>query len=756
MTRRASKTSTQVNTSSATLLLFPLLLSVATLCVAQPSLAQDKLPSATASRPAHTEKIDETYSFPFGRGNIALPGNASVEGRGFLDSSTFPNAAYCGHCHQQAYREWRQSLHSNSFRTPFYGKSVEVLIRAKGIAYARYCDSCHNPNAVLSGALDTKSKVDRSFDSDGLTCMTCHSIQSVEPKLGNGSYVMGVPAVMVDKQGNRIPGIVPDAEILAHLNRHAKAVMQDIYRQPEFCSACHKASLPPELNGYEWLRSFTPYDEWQDSMFSHQTPLTFYQADYASCQDCHMKQEVISQPYPGSKGAAFASHRWLAGNTAVPFNYGYDEQLDKTIAFLKIGNYIGIDLFGIRAANSEQMPAPVGTEPVNLSPGEVVQAYVVIQNKGIGHSLIPELRDLYEAWVHFSVKDASGATIYEGGFLEPDGTLDPHAHSFINRPIDAAGNFIDDHTVWNEHAEGYDNTIQSGHSALVRYQFRIPEKFNGPLTITAAIDYRHFRQSYLNFVLGKDHPAYPVVELASRSYPFSLGLNLPPKSLPSDDPEWMRWNNLGIALLDVQRFDEAEQAFERVVHLRPDYKDGYVNLALAYIQLEKLAEARTQLAKSLLLQPNDARATYYMALVERHDNHVDAEIGDLEKVIAQYPLCRDARRDLGVAYDEQHRTKEALAQFQALQGIDPDDLTAHVHLAGLYRRVGLAKEANEEEAQYNKERADPAAPSYSPDTLRKYPDILIESLPWHVHTDMTPSNELTTGPAEKPLAETPK
>ena len=37
-----------------------------------------------------------------------------------------------------------------------------------------------------------------------------------------------------------------------------------------------------------------------------------------------------------------------------------------------------------------------------------VQAYVVIQNKNIGHSLIPEVRDLYEAWVEFTVKDAAG------------------------------------------------------------------------------------------------------------------------------------------------------------------------------------------------------------------------------------------------------------------------------------------------------------------------------------------------------------
>lgn len=684
------------------------------------------------------------------------PETVSAHTGSSVDPRAFPSAAYCGHCHQQAYSEWRQSVHANSFRTRFYRASEDILISSKGIAASKYCDQCHNPLAVLSGTLNTNSNIDHSFDEDGVSCMTCHSVQSVEPKFGNGSYVMGVPSEMVDEQGNRIPGIVPDAEILAHLDRHAKAVMQDIYRQPEFCSACHKASLLPELNGYKWLRSFTPYDEWQDSMFSQQNPLTFYQADYASCQDCHMKQEVISQPDAGIKGSTFASHRWLAGNTAVPFNYGYNEQLDKSIAFLKSGNYIGIDLFGLKAADSEQMPTPVSTEPVNLSGGEVVQAYVVIQNKGIGHSFIPELRDLYEAWVHFSVKDASGATVYESGFIEPDGTLDSRAHSFINRPVDAAGNFIDNHMVWSEHAEGYDNTIQSGHSSLIRYQFRIPEHFESPLTITAAVDYRHFRQSYLNFVLGNDHPAYPVVELASRSQTFHLGANLPSELAPIGDPAWMRWNNLGIALLDVQRFDDAEQAFKQVIHLRPEYKDGYVNLALAYIQLERLAEARTQLAKALLLQPNDARALYYMALVERHDNHVDAEIGDLEKAVAQYPLCRDVRRDLGVAYDEQHRTKDALIQFQTLQGIDPDDLVAHLHLAGLYRRMGLAKEANEEEAQYNKESADPAAPPYSPDTLRKYPDILIESLPWHVHNDMTPTSELTTEPAEKPLEQAPK
>ena len=57
------------------------------------------------------------------------------------------------------------------------------------------------------------------------------------------------------------------------------------------------------------------------------------------------------------------------------------------------------------------MIAPLGSVPFKLTPNETVQAMVVIQNKNIGHSLIPEVRDLYEAWVEFTVKDAAGEEI---------------------------------------------------------------------------------------------------------------------------------------------------------------------------------------------------------------------------------------------------------------------------------------------------------------------------------------------------------
>jgi hypothetical protein len=696
----------------------------------------DAATNEATARKAYADNVRETYNYPFGKGKLSTPGNAAVVGDDFLEPSAFLNAEYCGHCHQEAYHQWRQALHSNSFRTPFYRQSVNIVLRTKGIEFARHCDSCHNPIAVLAGAMNPNSTVDRMFDRDGLTCTTCHSIQSVQSKLGNGGFVMGVPSVLVDEKGNRIPGMVPDVEILAHLDRHSKAVMQDIYHTPEFCAACHKANLPPTLNDYKWIRAFTAYDEWQNSKFSNRNPLTFYTADFTTCQGCHMKRAPNALPESGAKNGTFVSHRWLAGNTAVPFYYKFDEQLDKTIEFLRTGNYLNVDIFGLKIGNSDKLIAPLGTVPFTVRANDVLEAYVVIQNKMIGHSLIPEVRDLYEAWVQFTVTDAGGAKIYESGFLEPDGMLEPGAHSFTNRPVNVVGEFVDNHVVPSIHSVAYDNTIQSGRSALVRYQFRLPADVRGPVKLQARVNYRHLRQSYLNNIFGPDHPAYPVVEIASRNRVINIGNNPPVTPLPTDNEDWMRWNNLGIGLLDELQHADAISAFEQVTRLRPEYKDGYINLGLTYIDWEKYDEARQPLEKALALKPNDARALYYLALVERRARHTDAEIADLEKVVTQYPECRDARRELGISYYQEHRSDEAMQQFKALQAIDPDDLAAHYNLAILYRRKGMKHQAETEASLYTMKRIDPAAPTYSLDYLRKHPEISTESVPWHVHNGL--------------------
>lgn len=698
--------------------------------------------SFASQRATYAAGVRKTYDFRFGKEQPFLPSNAQIEGNDFIQPGAFPTAQYCAHCHQDSYHQWRQSAHANAFREPFYVKNINLLIQQKGIAYTRHCEGCHNPIALFSGALTANSPVKRTFDNDGVTCMVCHSIAKLQPNLGTGSYVMGIPAVMVDEKGTPIPGEVSFGEILAHPHRHSQAVMKDFYKSPEYCGSCHKAALPKIENDYKWLRAFTTYDEWQNSAFSHQNPLTFYSKDYQTCQNCHMPRVKLTEADYGAKLGQMASHRWLAGNTAIPTYYHYADQLQQTTAFLQ-NNRLNVDLFALRLNNNPALIAPLGSTAFTLAPNDVVEASVVIQNKMIGHSLIPEQRDFYEAWVQFIVKDATGQLLDDSGYLASDGTLDPRAHSFTNRMVDLNGKYLALHEVWARHSVGYDITVQSGRASVVRYQFHLPADVRGPLTITARVNYRHFRQGYLNFVLGKDHPAYPVVQMAESSRTLQIGANTTTSAIPDQNPNWMRWNNYGIGLLDAFQYAAAEDAFEHVAQLRPDYADAYTNVAVTEISWEKFASAREGLDKSLQLSPGNARALYYLALVEQKQGHLDSAITDLRSVVQQFPNSRDARRELGHSYYQQHNYALAREQYEALQVIDPDDLAAHYNLAIIYRRLGMKRRAAEQSALFVQKKDDPMALEPSVEYLRQHPVNAGESVVWHVHAESLPDSTPT-------------
>ncbi len=227
-----------------------------------------------------------------------------------------------------------------------------------------------------------------------------------------------------------------------------------------------------------------------------------------------------------------------------------------------------------------------------------------------------------------------------------------------------------------------------------------------------------------------------MVELGERTRTFDIGTNLPGVQDARDNPDWMRWNNLGICYLDQLQYAEALAAFQEVVRLRPGYADGYINLALTELQWEKYPEARPYLDKALGLSSNNARALFYMGLVERRSGNPGQEIADFSNVVKQYPMSIDARRELAISYYQGHQYDEARAQFEALQAIEPDDLAAHYNLAVLYRRMGMKDKAAEQAAMFATKQVDPSSPTYSLDFLRKHPEISIESSPWHVHQQL--------------------
>ena len=514
--------------------------------------------------------------------------------------------------------------------------------------------------------------------------------------------------------------------------------MRDFYRTSEFCVACHKAALPREENHYKWQRAFTVYDEWQMSSFGKESPLPFYVKDKVSnCQTCHMEEEPITSHEYGSEPGKFASHRWLGANTLMSKYYGYDKQLEKTIAFLR-NSALNADIFALERNGGETI-APLGNVPFTIAPGDDLTVSVVIQNKGIAHNLVPEQRDFYESWVEFEAKDAAGRTLAHSGALQHDGSLDPGAHSFTNRLINVNGQLNDLHQVWDTRVIAYNNTITSGRSQIVRYEFKIPKDATGPISMTARVNYRRFNQHFIDFAMEK-HYDEPVVEMAARTRTFVIGANSATPPDPNDNALWMRWNNYGIGLLDAQQYAESERAFENVAQFRPDYADAYTNIAIADFSWQRYGTSQTNLEEALKISPHNARALYYLALVDRIQGRPDAAIADLLDVITQFPRSRDAHRELGFSFYQQHKYQEARTEYETVQSIDPDDLAAHYILSIVYRRLGMPKEASREAAAFSDQKDDPTANVYALDFLRKHPEVTAESVPWHVHRDRPVEN----------------
>ena len=297
----------------------------------------------------YNEWISETYDFRFGKDKPFSPSNATTFDGKFIDPKDFTPSARCGTCHTDMHPQWLQSAHRNSFREPFYTKNVNDLISQRNIAFTRHCESCHNPPALFSGVLTDNPKFkNRPFDQEGVSCMVCHSIESVNGK-GIGGYTMGQPALLQRKDGTKIVDAT-DQQILNDVEDHKRAMMRPLLKQPEFCGACHKSQVPKELNDYKFFRAFAVARRIQMSSFSKESPHPFYVRDKETCNSCHMPKEPTKYFDASVKDGVISSHHWAAANTAIPAFYGYKEQLDRVTKFLQ-DDKMGIDIFALQRRN---------------------------------------------------------------------------------------------------------------------------------------------------------------------------------------------------------------------------------------------------------------------------------------------------------------------------------------------------------------------------------------------------------------------
>ena len=525
-----------------------------------------------------------------GKDGKFFPASAQSVGGQFFPSAYFMDSKSCGvkGCHPDIYAQWNSSAHHRaSFNNQWYRKSIEYMQEVVGTKPSKWCGGCHDMAVLLTEDPHRPGhpRFDKPIEEQvwppekypeshaGIGCAVCHSIVHVKSTMGQSDYLADYPPMhkylvtdnpVTKGLHNFLTRLAPEP--------HKKTFLRPFHvdATAKFCSSCHKVHLDVPVNGYRWFRGFNDYDAWQGSGVSGFGAVSFYypsdektgQPAFKKCADCHMPQ-VASQD-AGNFGGFVHSHRFPAANTALPFVYHDQKQMEATVKFLQ-DKALSIDIFALRRAKEsgpkvasadgkgnaaksmpqtpqaasligdttgaslpaatnatfaqETLVAPLdrGGPGAALRRGESVLLDVVVRTLKLGHAFPGGTLDAFDIWVELEAKDGKGRTLYHSGKLQwPDGPVEAGAERYRSLLVDGHSNPINKRNAWAARAVVYAKVIPPGAADTVHYRIPVPKDCAGPVTFTAKLNYRKFSWWNTQFAYaGRTTAAKPILTPAS-------------------------------------------------------------------------------------------------------------------------------------------------------------------------------------------------------------------------------------------------
>ena len=408
---------------------------------------------------------------------------------------------------------------------------------------------------------------------------------------------------------------------------------------------------------------------------------------------------------------------------------------------------------------------PLDVTPVTVHRGDDVRVDVVVRTRGVGHFFPGGTIDAFDVWLELRAVDDTGRTIFWSGVVEDGGTgpVDERAHFYGARMVDAAGNRIDKRNAFATRAVAWVNLIPPGAADVAHFRLEIPEDCGDEIHLETRLNYRKFSHVNTHFsfagvpadgepAVGEDDsrvsrhhdsrefvtgevpmnvsaalreiPNLPIVVMAAHEATMNVvdaGTDVE-NSFVIREEDGLRWNDYGIGLMRQGDLSGARRAFEHTVAAKPDYADGFVNLARVSLREGLLDEGAGELEQALALDPDLAKIHYFLGVAAKERGKYDTALKHLRTAAKQYPRDRVVRNDIGRVLFLQRRYEEAVAELQHVLDIDPEDLMAHYNLMLCYKGLGLTEEAEIERKLYERFKADEDANAILGPYLRENPD----------------------------------
>ena len=392
--------------------------------------------------------------------------------------------------------------------------------------------------------------------------------------------------------------------------------------------------------------------------------------------------------------------------------------------------------------------APLDGGEVAVRRGESVRVEVVVRTRKVGHFFPGGTVDAFDVWVEFEAVDELGRVLLHSGAAADDGSgpVDPGAHFYRSLQLDAHGNPINKRNAWMTRSVAYVRLIAPGAADTVHYRLQVPEDAGDQIFLRAKVNYRKFAWWLTQWAYAgvrdptqpdpavssayddgdwvftgdtagvsgamKAIPDIPTTVMAEADASLTVidaEAPLPDVTPPADRVVRGRWNDYGIGLLLQGDLRGAEAAFRQVMAIDPTYPDGPVNVARARLQEGDVDTAIPLLELALGLEPRLARAHFFLGTALRALGRYDEAMDHFEVAREQYPRDRVVLGQIGRLHFLDREYEQAIAIFEEVLRIDPEDLQAHYNLMLSYQGAGEPERAATERVLYERFKADESA-----------------------------------------------
>jgi tetratricopeptide (TPR) repeat protein len=137
---------------------------------------------------------------------------------------------------------------------------------------------------------------------------------------------------------------------------------------------------------------------------------------------------------------------------------------------------------------------------------------------------------------------------------------------------------------------------------------------------------------------------------------------------------------MGSACLQLKQYQQAINAYQQSIKIKPDYQDAYNNMGIAYGKLKQYKKAIESYQRAININPDDDSAYNNMGVAYGELGEYKSAIKAYQQAIKIKPKHYIAYNNMGNAYGKLKQYQQAIESYKQAIKIKPDYHNAYINM----------------------------------------------------------------------------